>query len=84
MGRRILRLTLDVDKTVAVSLRLSRNGTTLARKSVDRLRAGTRVQDLRLPMASAAGRARLTVTFKDTAGASKTVTRTVTVPRRSS
>jgi hypothetical protein len=38
--------------------------------------------ELRIPLRTAGGKARLTVVFKDAAGLTKTMSRTVTVPRK--
>jgi protocatechuate 3,4-dioxygenase beta subunit len=81
-GRRILRLSLDLDETVAVDARLTRSGTILVRRKRAALRAGTRTLDLRIPVRSARGRARLAVTFTDTTNATKSVRRTVRVPKK--
>jgi hypothetical protein len=43
--------------------------------------AGTRTLDARIPQTVARGNARLSLTFTDAGGASRTVHRTVTVPR---
>lgn len=81
-GRRILRTTLDLDETVAVDARLARGGTTIVRKRKASMGSGTRTLDLRIPVRSAKGRARLSVTFTDGTGATKSVRRTVSVPRK--
>jgi protocatechuate 3,4-dioxygenase beta subunit len=81
-GRRILRLTLYLDETVAVDARLIRSGRTLVRKKRAALKSGARTLDLRIPVRSARGKARLAVTFTDTAAATKSVRRTVTVPKK--
>ena len=38
--------------------------------------------DLRVPLRTPGGKARLTVVYTDTAGLKKTIARTVTVPRK--
>jgi protocatechuate 3,4-dioxygenase beta subunit len=81
-GRRVLRATLIAGETLAVTARLSRNGATLVRKHADALTKGTRTLDLRLPPASAGGKAKLTLVVEDSAGATKTLTKSVTVPKR--
>ncbi|CAB4958118.1 unannotated protein [freshwater metagenome] len=81
-GRRILRMTLDLDETVAVNARLTRNGTTIVRRTKASLGSGTRTLDLRIPVRSAKGRARLAVTFTDGTGATKSVRRNVSVPKK--
>jgi protocatechuate 3,4-dioxygenase beta subunit len=81
-GRRVLQLTLDLDETVAVTARLARGGTTIVRKVKASLGSGTRTLDLRVPVRTARGKARLAVTFTDASGATKSVRRTVTVPRK--
>ncbi|MDO9408964.1 hypothetical protein [Patulibacter sp.] len=80
-GRRLLRLTLDLDEAVAVNARLARDGATIARKQKASMGSGTRTLDLRIPVRSARGKARLAVTFTDGTGATKSVRRTVTLPK---
>ncbi|HEV7808743.1 MAG TPA: intradiol ring-cleavage dioxygenase [Solirubrobacteraceae bacterium] len=80
--RRILRATSTVAETVKIKARLSRNGTTIVSKTVAGVTSGVRAVDLGVPRSSAGGGARLTMTYTDAAGLTKTVRRTVTVPRR--
>ena len=81
-NRRILRVTSAVGETVTMSARLTRGGTTIATQTHGAVTAGTRTIDLRIPRATAAGGARLTMTYADASGATKTVRRTVMVPAR--
>ena len=81
-GRRILRVTSRLTESADVSARLSRSGTTLVRKSASDLATGTRAMDLRIPLRTPGGKARLTVVYTDGAGLKKTIARTVTVPRK--
>jgi len=83
-GRRVLRLKLSLQERARVTARVTRSGRTLAKETTGRLRRGTRYVELTLPNKLAGGRARVTVTFKDAAGASKTVHRRVTIPKRRS
>ncbi|MDX8151618.1 hypothetical protein SK069_08450 [Patulibacter brassicae] len=80
-GRRVLRLTFDVDEAVTVTARITRNGKTIVRKKVA-LRTGTQVVHLRIPAATARGRARVAVAFVDADGATSSARRTVTIPKR--
>jgi protocatechuate 3,4-dioxygenase beta subunit len=81
-GRRILRVSSTLAETADVSVRLSRSGTTIARKTSTGLKTGTRAVELRVPLRTAGGKARMTVVYKDAAGLKKTIARTVTVPRK--
>jgi protocatechuate 3,4-dioxygenase beta subunit len=81
-GRRILRVTSTLTERADVTARLSRSGTTLLRKTASGLTAGSRAMDLRVPLRTPGGKARLTVVYTDAAGLKKTVARTVTVPRK--
>jgi len=80
-GRRILRVSSTLAESVDVTARLSRSGTTIVRKAAS-LATGTRALELRVPLRTAGGRARLTVVYTDGAGLTKTIARTVTVPRK--
>jgi protocatechuate 3,4-dioxygenase beta subunit len=80
-GRRILRVSSTLAESVDVTARLSRSGTTLVRKTAS-LATGTRVVDLRVPLRTPGGTAKLTVVYTDGAGLKKTIARTVTVPRK--
>ncbi len=80
-GRRILRLSSTLTESVDVTARLSRSGTTIVRKSA-RLAAGTRAVELRVPLRTPGGKARLTVVYTDGAGLKKTIARTITIPRK--
>jgi protocatechuate 3,4-dioxygenase beta subunit len=81
-GRRILRVSSTLTETADVTVRLSRSGTTIVRKSSTGLKTGTRAVELRVPLRTAGGKARMTVVYKDAAGLKKTIARTVTVPRK--
>ncbi len=61
---------------------LSRSGKTLVRKKSSDLKAGRRGVELRVPLRTAGGKARMTVDYADGAGLTKTVAKTVTVPRK--
>jgi hypothetical protein len=52
------------------------------RKSASGLAAGSRAMDLRVPLRTAGGKARLTVVYTDATGLKKTTARTVSVPRK--
>jgi len=80
-GRR-LRVSSTVGETVTITARLSRAGSTIAKKTQGAVAAGARTVELRVPRATAGGSARLTMTFADASGAKKIVRRTVTVPAR--
>ncbi len=81
-GRRILRVTSTLSETADVGARLSRSGMTIVRKKRSDLASGARVLELRIPLRTAGGRARLTVVYTDAVGLTKTTSRTVTVPRK--
>jgi protocatechuate 3,4-dioxygenase beta subunit len=80
-GRRIMRVTTTATEAVQASVRLSRSGRTIVRKTAT-LAAGTRAVELRVPPRTPGGKARLTVVYADAAGLKKTTARTVTVPRK--
>jgi protocatechuate 3,4-dioxygenase beta subunit len=80
-GRRVLRLSSTLTEPVAVGVRLSRSATTIARKTAS-LATGTRAVELRVPLRTPGGKAKLTVVYTDAAGLKKTIARTVTVPRK--
>jgi len=81
-NRRILRATSTVAEAVKVRARLSRDGVTIASKTVTGVTSGVRAIDLTVPRATAGGSARLTMTYTDGTGLTKTVRKTVTVPRK--
>jgi protocatechuate 3,4-dioxygenase beta subunit len=81
-GGRRLKVKVKANETVAATARLTRSGTTLARKSYTGLAKGTRALSVNIPRTTAAGSAQLVLKLVDTAGTSKTITRTVTVPKR--
>jgi protocatechuate 3,4-dioxygenase beta subunit len=81
-NRRILRVTSTVAETVKLRARLSRNGTTIATRTVTGITAGVRALDLAVPRATGGGTARLTMTYTDGAGLTKTVRKTVKIPRK--
>ena len=81
-NRRILRATSTVAETVKVKARLSRNGTTIATKTVTGVTAGVRALELAVPKATGGGTARLTMTYTDGAGLAKTVRKTVKIPKK--
>ena len=81
-NRRILRVTSTVAETVKVRARLSRNGVTIASRTVTPITAGVRAIDVSIPRTAAGGSARLTMTFTDAAGLTKTVRKTVKVPKK--
>ena len=81
-NRRILRVTSTVAETVKVRARLSRNGTTIASKTVTGVTAGVRALDLTVPRATGGGSASLTMTYTDGAGLAKTVRKTVKIPKK--
>jgi protocatechuate 3,4-dioxygenase beta subunit len=81
-GRRILRVSSTLTETVDVTARLSRSNTTLVRRRTAGLASGTRGIDLRIGLRTPGGKARLTVVYTDAAGLTKTIARTVTIPRR--
>jgi protocatechuate 3,4-dioxygenase beta subunit len=83
-GRRVLRLKVSLQERAKVTARVTRAGQTLAAETTGRLRRGTRFVELALRDKPPGGRARLTVTFKDAAGASKSVHKRITIPKRRS
>jgi protocatechuate 3,4-dioxygenase beta subunit len=81
-GRRILRLTLDVDEDVELRARIVRAGNRLAHKRVETLAAGRRTVRVRVPSRVRGGLARLVLVLRDGAGNTRIIRRTVRVPRR--
>jgi protocatechuate 3,4-dioxygenase beta subunit len=81
-NRRILRATSTVAETVKVKARLSRNGTTIAARTVTGVTSGVRALDLVVPKATGGGKARLTMTYTDGAGLAKTARKTVKIPKK--
>ncbi|MEA2220625.1 MAG: hypothetical protein QOJ35_3251 [Solirubrobacteraceae bacterium] len=81
-GRRILRVSSTLTETVDLMARLSRSGTTIVRRRSAGLARGTRGVDLKIPLRTPGGKTRLTVVYTDAAGLTKTIARTVTVPRK--
>lgn len=81
-NRRVLRVTSTVAETVRVRARLSRDGTTIAARTVTGVAAGVRALDLSVPRAATGGSARLTVTYTDGGGRAKTVRRSVKIPSK--
>ncbi len=70
------------DGSVKVRARLSRNGTTIATKTVAGVTSGVRALDLVVPKATGGGGARLTMTYTDGAGLKKIVRKTVRIPKK--
>jgi hypothetical protein len=81
-GRRILRLSLRAHERVTVAARLTRARRRLGSVRGRHLAAGARHVDLRLGRDVTGGKASLTVVVKDASGATRTIHRTVQVPRR--
>lgn len=81
-NRRILRVTSTVAETVKVRARLSRSGRTIAARTVTGITAGVRGLDIAVPRATSGGPARLTMTYTDRAGLTKTVRKTVKIPKQ--
>jgi protocatechuate 3,4-dioxygenase beta subunit len=81
-NRRILRVTATVAETVKIRARLSRNSATIASRTVAGMTAGVRAIDVAVPRKAVGGSARLTLTFTDAAGLTKTVRKTVNIPQR--
>ena len=81
-NRRILRVTSTVAETVKIRARLSRSGVTIASRTVTGITAGVRAIDVVVPRKAAGGNARLTLIFTDAAGLTKTVRKTVKVPKK--
>jgi protocatechuate 3,4-dioxygenase beta subunit len=81
-NRRVLRATSTVAETVKLRARLSRNGVTIASKTVTGVTAGVRAIDLAVPRATGGGSARLTMNYTDGAGLVKTVRKSVKVPTK--
>jgi protocatechuate 3,4-dioxygenase beta subunit len=81
-GRRVLKLTLDVDEAVELRARILRGGTRLARKRVERLAAGRRTVHVPVPARVRGGLARLVLVLADGGGNTRIIRRTVRVPRR--
>lgn len=66
--RRIVRVTSTVAETVRVKRRRSRNGTTIASKTITGTTSGVRAFDVVVPRRMDGGSARLTMTYTDAAG----------------
>lgn len=79
-GHRILRLVVRAEERVGVRVRLTRSGRTLASRSTALGRS--RTINVTIPASRAAGRATLAIVFTDADGATTSVVRRVTVPRR--
>jgi hypothetical protein len=77
-GRRVLRVTIEADEPVNVTLDLIRGRRTLTRRRSTPVAAGRHTLELRLPAKTAAGRARLDVGF----GGANTTRLAVQVPSR--
>jgi sugar phosphate isomerase/epimerase len=80
-GRRVLRITLDVDEPITVAARLTRGGKTVAR-ATRKLKKGIRTVNLGVPQAAPAGAVRLALTLTDTGGTTRTVQRALSLPSR--
>jgi protocatechuate 3,4-dioxygenase beta subunit len=78
---RVLRLSLRAHERVSVRARLTPHNRTLARAHAKGLAAGAHHVDLHVGRHVAAGDARLTLVARDGSGASRTIHRTVHVPR---
>jgi hypothetical protein len=83
-GTRILRIKLDANEAIVATARLIRGGKVLARKKTSTLAIGSRLVNLAVPAKYGGGSARLKLTAQDTKGNTRTVNRTVTIPRKSS
>jgi protocatechuate 3,4-dioxygenase beta subunit len=81
-GRRVLRLTLDLDEEVELRARIVRAGKRLAHKRVEALAAGRRTVRVRVPSHVRGGPARLVLVLRDGAGNTRIIRRAVRVPRR--
>jgi hypothetical protein len=79
--RRVLRISLTVGETVTLSARLTRGARTLAPATRRRFFRGRRTFSIALPRRVSAGSAQLRLVFTDAAGATKTLRRTLAVPR---
>ncbi|MEA2166842.1 MAG: hypothetical protein QOF76_142 [Solirubrobacteraceae bacterium] len=71
--RRVLHVTLNVDKRVAAVFGLKRSRRSLAHERALGLGPGTHAVDLRLKRLAGRGPAQLTVSFGDPTGAARTV-----------
>ena len=80
IGKRILKIELNVDENVSAALSLTRKGKTLASKQTATVKGGDRVLLFVLPDRVGKGSARLRLTLKDAAGNTKVVNRTVSIP----
>ena len=78
-GRRVLRITLDVDEPITVTAKLTRGGKALARAK-RKLKKGTRTFSVALPASATPGSARLALVLRDEAGTKRTVNRSLKVP----
>jgi protocatechuate 3,4-dioxygenase beta subunit len=81
-GARRLRLSITAGEQVKAGVRLSRNGKTLARTAARTLSTGAHSLRVSVPARVSAGPATVRVTFTDSAGNSRTATRTVHLPAR--
>jgi protocatechuate 3,4-dioxygenase beta subunit len=81
-GRRVLKLTLDVDEPVELRARIVRAGKRLAHKRVESLAAGRRTVNMRVPQRVRGGRARLVLVVGDGSGNTRIIRRKLRIPRR--
>jgi len=79
--RRTLRITATLGETVTIAPRLLRGVRTVATAKAQRFFRGQRTFGVTLSSRVPAGRAQLRLAFTDAAGATKTVRKTLTVPR---
>jgi hypothetical protein len=81
-GGRQLRLRLKTKESLALSLRLTRSGKTLAHRRLASLAAGTHTVKLLVPRQVKAGGASTRLRLTDAAGNHKSYDRKVHVPQR--
>jgi hypothetical protein len=77
--KRVLKTTVDADEGVTVTLRIVRNGNTIAAKSAT-ISAGHRTINFPLRNGIAPGRAQLQVTLENDFGVTKNQNRRINIP----
>jgi hypothetical protein len=78
-GQRALYADVAAEQAVTVTLSIARQGPTIARKVVTGVNGSRRLK-LAIPASTKAGPARLRLRFRDAAGTSRVVTRSIQIP----
>jgi hypothetical protein len=80
IGLRLLRVELESEEQLAIDLVLRRNGKALARKHVEKFKAGHRVVNLAVGDKVKRGKASLSIELEDAAGNERAFSRRVRLP----